>query len=195
MLCKAATDRYETADFYVNVVNGLFSQPSQDASPQHSHSVNPPNPSDQMKRGTTYNSRGESRGGRLPWRVAVRRDGSLERPRNSKPTESWDLFKHDVHHFVLDAASPAPTLGRKTAARIPSPSITTKFDSLSQLSAQDRLESGTATYDGQDRRNIQQTSSYWSVPEQNDFPALLRHFGTDWHGIAKFMTSKTHIMV
>ncbi|KIM99030.1 hypothetical protein OIDMADRAFT_181500 [Oidiodendron maius Zn] len=74
-------------------------------------------------------------------------------------------------------------------------SMTTEFDSMSQLSAQDRLESGTATYDGQDRRNMQQTSSYWSVPEQNDFPALLRHFGTDWHGIAKFMTSKTHIMV
>lgn len=47
----------------------------------------------------------------------------------------------------------------------------------------------------QDRRNPQQTSSYWSVPEQNDFPALLKHFGTDWHGIAKWMTSKTHIMV
>ncbi|KAL3427876.1 myb-like DNA-binding protein [Phlyctema vagabunda] len=47
----------------------------------------------------------------------------------------------------------------------------------------------------QDRRSIQQTSSYWSVPEQTEFPALLRYFGTDWHGIAKFMTSKTHIMV
>jgi hypothetical protein len=41
----------------------------------------------------------------------------------------------------------------------------------------------------------QQQSSYWSVPEQTDFPALLAHFGTDWHGIAKWMTSKTHIMV
>ncbi|KAG9229886.1 hypothetical protein BJ875DRAFT_521691 [Amylocarpus encephaloides] len=47
----------------------------------------------------------------------------------------------------------------------------------------------------QDRRNTPQTSSYWSVPEQNDFPALLRHFGTDWQGIARHMTSKTHIMV
>jgi hypothetical protein len=40
-----------------------------------------------------------------------------------------------------------------------------------------------------------QSSSYWSVPEQTDFPALLGHFGTDWHGIAKWMCSKTHIMV
>jgi hypothetical protein len=48
-----------------------------------------------------------------------------------------------------------------------------------------------------DRRSTvqQQTSSYWSVPEQTDFPALLRHFGTDWHAIAKHMGSKTHIMV
>lgn len=46
-----------------------------------------------------------------------------------------------------------------------------------------------------DRRNANPTSSYWSVPEQTDFPALLQHFGTDWHAIAKFMASKTHIMV
>lgn len=47
----------------------------------------------------------------------------------------------------------------------------------------------------QDYRLLQQPSSYWSVPEQTDFPALLAHFGTNWHGIAKWMTSKTHIMV
>jgi hypothetical protein len=46
-----------------------------------------------------------------------------------------------------------------------------------------------------DRRNANPTSSYWSVPEQTDFPGLLQHFGTDWHAIAKFMASKTHIMV
>ncbi|KAF4609457.1 hypothetical protein G7Y89_g15859 [Cudoniella acicularis] len=62
---------------------------------------------------------------------------------------------------------------------------------------QDRVDPAIpVTFDSQqDRRNVQQTSSYWSVPEQNDFPALLRHFGTDWQGIAKWMTSKTHIMV
>jgi hypothetical protein len=54
-----------------------------------------------------------------------------------------------------------------------------------------------APFDSQhnDRRNPNPTSSYWSVPEQTDFPALLQHFGTDWHAIAKFMASKTHIMV
>lgn len=48
-----------------------------------------------------------------------------------------------------------------------------------------------------DRRSAtqQQTSSYWSVPEVHDFPELLRHFGTDWQGIAKHMGTKTHTMV
>lgn len=53
-----------------------------------------------------------------------------------------------------------------------------------------------ASFDSeQDRQSIQQTSSYWSVPEQNDFPALLKHFGTDWKGMARHMVTKTHIMV
>ncbi|KAG4433798.1 hypothetical protein IFR05_010712 [Cadophora sp. M221] len=47
----------------------------------------------------------------------------------------------------------------------------------------------------QENQLFPQTSSYWSLPEQTDFPALLAHFGTDWHGIAKWMRSKTHIMV
>lgn len=39
------------------------------------------------------------------------------------------------------------------------------------------------------------TSSYWSVPEQQEFPTLLEYYGTNWHAIANIMTSKTHIMV
>ena len=39
------------------------------------------------------------------------------------------------------------------------------------------------------------TSSYWSVPEQNDFHNLLRYFGTSWQSIAATMKTKTHIMV
>jgi hypothetical protein len=64
------------------------------------------------------------------------------------------------------------------------------------FAGQDGLNStNPMSFEMQDRQNLEQTSSYWSVPEQTDFPALLRHFGTDWHGIAKCMTSKTHIMV
>jgi len=40
-----------------------------------------------------------------------------------------------------------------------------------------------------------QTSSYWSVPEQQDFYNLVRHFGTNWQAIAATMKTKTHIMV
>ncbi|KAH7370893.1 hypothetical protein BKA65DRAFT_446052 [Rhexocercosporidium sp. MPI-PUGE-AT-0058] len=90
----------------------------------------------------------------------------------------------------------------------PNPSMPINFDPMPQHFPQpapplpppqpERLESAPpmSFETQQDRRTIpQQTSSYWSVPEQTDFPALLRHFGTDWHGIAKWMTSKTHIMV
>ncbi|KAL6910309.1 hypothetical protein GGI43DRAFT_389859 [Trichoderma evansii] len=41
----------------------------------------------------------------------------------------------------------------------------------------------------------QAASSYWSVSEANDFPHLLRAFGTDWSAIAKYMQSKTTVMV
>lgn len=47
----------------------------------------------------------------------------------------------------------------------------------------------------QTQRIAQQTSSYWSVPEQEIFSALLGHFGTNWHGISNYMATKTHIMV
>lgn len=60
----------------------------------------------------------------------------------------------------------------------------------------DQHQHGTMIYDAQqDRRNQQQTSSYWSVTEQNNFPLLLQHYGTHWQNIAKHMESKTHIMV
>ncbi|TAQ86133.1 hypothetical protein B7494_g5535 [Chlorociboria aeruginascens] len=82
----------------------------------------------------------------------------------------------------------------------PSSTIPTNLDSTAQTFTDltERFDSAPPMgLDAQpDRRsNVQQTSSYWSVPEQTDFPALLRYFGTDWHAIANFMTTKTHIMV
>ncbi|MDA4131799.1 MAG: SANT/Myb-like DNA-binding domain-containing protein, partial [Thaumarchaeota archaeon] len=44
-------------------------------------------------------------------------------------------------------------------------------------------------------RTPQQASSYWSVSESNDFPALLKSFGTDWNSIANHMQTKTAVMV
>jgi hypothetical protein len=40
-----------------------------------------------------------------------------------------------------------------------------------------------------------QTSSYWSVPEQQDFKKLVAHYGTDWQQISQTLKTKTHIMV
>ena len=44
-------------------------------------------------------------------------------------------------------------------------------------------------------RNAGQTSSYWSVPEQTDFPRLLEMHGTDWQQIANKLKNKTAVMV
>ncbi|EEP79170.1 predicted protein [Uncinocarpus reesii 1704] len=41
----------------------------------------------------------------------------------------------------------------------------------------------------------QQPTSYWSVPEQRDFPELVAHFGRDFEGISQFMKTKTPTMV
>ncbi|KAL4794996.1 hypothetical protein BDV19DRAFT_389656 [Aspergillus venezuelensis] len=43
--------------------------------------------------------------------------------------------------------------------------------------------------------NSPQTTSYWSVPEQRDFPVLLAHFGRDFEGISNFMKTKSTQMV
>src|SRR5690606_15708315 len=45
------------------------------------------------------------------------------------------------------------------------------------------------------RRVQNPASSYWSVSEITEFPALLRTFGTDWSAIANHMGSKTPVMV
>lgn len=47
----------------------------------------------------------------------------------------------------------------------------------------------------QDRKAPAQASSYWSVSEANDFPHLLKSFGSDWTAIAAHMGSKTAVMV
>ena len=44
-------------------------------------------------------------------------------------------------------------------------------------------------------RDIPRISSYWTVPEQQDFYSLVRRFGTDWQAIATAMKTKTDIMV
>ncbi|KFY30042.1 hypothetical protein V494_08306 [Pseudogymnoascus sp. VKM F-4513 (FW-928)] len=45
-----------------------------------------------------------------------------------------------------------------------------------------------------DQRN-EPTSNYWNVREESIFPTLVSYHGTDWHGIAESIGTKTHIMV
>ena len=39
------------------------------------------------------------------------------------------------------------------------------------------------------------TSSYWSVPEQQEFQTLVAHYGTDWQSIAGALKTKSQVMV
>ena len=66
-------------------------------------------------------------------------------------------------------------------------------DQAARHSGSPSRESGRPPHPNQ--RSGNQTSSYWSRPECNDFPRLLDHFGTDWQAIASHMTSKTSVMV
>ncbi|KAL9631411.1 MAG: hypothetical protein Q9164_005911 [Protoblastenia rupestris] len=47
-------------------------------------------------------------------------------------------------------------------------------------------EKGTYAFE-----TIPQTTSYWSVPEKNDFINYMNYFGTEWESIAKAMKTKT----
>ena len=40
-----------------------------------------------------------------------------------------------------------------------------------------------------------QPTSYWSVPEKQDFISFVAHFGTDWPSIARVMKTKSATMV
>jgi hypothetical protein len=132
------------------------------------------------------------------------------------------LPQFDGPSSTTQAIQPQPTFTPPVSTFVPAPvpaerqppSVTGTFEIMSQphlspqphtpqqqpLSYPSQERAGSTTPLSFDmsqasRNNQQPPSSYWSVPEQNDFPALLRHFGTDWQGIARHMTSKTHIMV
>ncbi|MCJ1387189.1 hypothetical protein MMC18_000029 [Xylographa bjoerkii] len=45
------------------------------------------------------------------------------------------------------------------------------------------------------QRSQPQTSSYWSVPEQQDFTRLVGYYGHDWQQISQALKTKTHTMV
>ncbi|QSS50739.1 MYB DNA-binding domain-containing protein [Histoplasma capsulatum var. duboisii H88] len=45
------------------------------------------------------------------------------------------------------------------------------------------------------RPGFLQPTSYWSVPEQREFPDLIRHFGKNFEAISQYMRTKTPTMV
>ncbi|PHH89246.1 hypothetical protein CDD83_6437 [Cordyceps sp. RAO-2017] len=73
----------------------------------------------------------------------------------------------------------APSLRPEPPPPLPQPSMATL--NLAQPQAE--------------RKAATQPTSYWSVSEANDFPHLLRAFGSDWTSIAAHMGSKTAVMV
>lgn len=92
---------------------------------------------------------------------------AVDPPLNKQgPTEGWPI--------VTPPATSGPNL-------VPSPQAP-------QMSHEQQQQQPT-------RGSQAVTSSYWSVPEQQDFQNLVNHFGTDWHAIANHMKSKTHTMV
>ncbi|KAL5630639.1 hypothetical protein BROUX41_000511 [Berkeleyomyces rouxiae] len=85
------------------------------------------------------------------------------------------------------AKTPTHTPGGTPQPQPQAPATTTAISGQSQTSAPSTT--------GGERRQGNQPSSYWSVPEMDAFPGLLAHFGTNWSAMATFMTSKTATMV
>jgi hypothetical protein len=74
--------------------------------------------------------------------------------------------------------------------QVPLQPLTTSTDSFSALQPLVRKDKAERAGEKQ-----AQTSSYWSVPEQTDFPHLLAAYGTNWAAIAAKLASKTTVMV
>ncbi|OJD11073.1 hypothetical protein AJ78_08085 [Emergomyces pasteurianus Ep9510] len=71
----------------------------------------------------------------------------------------------------------------------------TKARSKEAVYAFDTAELETAAKSLEPRSGSLQPTSYWSVPEQREFPDLIRHFGKDFEAISQYMRTKTPTMV
>lgn len=97
------------------------------------------------------------------------------------------------------ATATAPTAGISDV--MAPPSLRPEPPSMATVATQQASTTATATPTTWDittpatTRAQQQASSYWSVSETNDFPALLAAFGSDWAAMASYMQSKTAVMV
>jgi hypothetical protein len=142
--------------------------------------------------------RGSSSGSSLP-------RGRIEEifPRFDELFDEIDMASKATRWFPRDEDSPSTPFPLATASQ--------KFEHELGEQSKNRMEDVDFQFEKEDPsqaqalkdvlsepqvlESTQHMSSYWTVPEQSDFPALLRHFGTDWQGIANHMTTKSHIMV
>jgi len=106
--------------------------------------------------------------------------------------------KEDLGQKESDAVSALAGLSSNTPEIAPAPS-TNIVPCTPEIQPQPTPRTATSTpkkdKDRSDRSVAPTTSSYWSVPEQNDFPRLLATYGTDWVAISQRLASKTTVMV
>ncbi|KAK0613629.1 hypothetical protein B0T14DRAFT_402024, partial [Immersiella caudata] len=100
-------------------------------------------------------------------------------PAQQQPLASPDRAPPPMASALADVMAP-PSLSLRPEPPQPLPSVPT-FD-IGPSAGPERI------------RTPQQASSYWSVSESTDFPALLKSFGTDWSAIAAHMQTKTAVM-
>ncbi|OAX81358.1 hypothetical protein ACJ72_04298 [Emergomyces africanus] len=71
----------------------------------------------------------------------------------------------------------------------------TKARSKEAVYTFDATELETLAKPAEPRSGSLQPTSYWSVPEQREFPDIIRHFGKDFEAISQYMRTKTPTMV
>ena len=119
--------------------------------------------------------------------------GKSKEPKLEDPQRPDELKQFEV--LNISSAEQIPELGSwlngppiLTAPvemeTVPDPSPLSQAVALHQHSSHDLQQ-----------RPQSQTSSYWSVPEQQDFTRLVGYYGHDWQQISQALKTKTHIMV
>ena len=142
--------------------------------------------------------RGRSRSGsRVPPNV------EFQVPMPSDPSRMPAVFEQPATHSGIHNAFPVqqqPPPGVERPKTLASSSITDVMAAPSLRPEpppppQPSVTTFNMSQSQTERKAPTQASSYWSVSEANDFPHLLRAFGSDWTSIAAHMGSKTAVMV
>lgn len=103
-----------------------------------------------------------------------------------------DVVMHDVG--AIKAIEGSPSAG-DSKQQLPADFEPGRDDALGRSSGMvgEGLNRPRGAHAGQGQRQL--ASSYWSVPEQQDFTKFIAYFGTDFAAIAAHMGTKTTTMV